>query len=78
MVTANSGVFVKTNGQDSAQHATTTAGEICRLLASPEKLAALSAGAVARAWISSYRTHKALLRLRWNSPRAATRPSRDA
>jgi hypothetical protein len=49
MVTANSGVAVMNNGQDSAQLATTMAGDICRLLASPEKLAALSAGAVARA-----------------------------
>jgi hypothetical protein len=49
LVTANSGVVVKNNGQDSAQLATTMAGDICRLLASPEKLAALSAGAVARA-----------------------------
>ncbi len=49
MVTPSSGVVVKHNGQNSAQLATMMAGQICRLLASPEKLAVLSAGAVARA-----------------------------
>jgi glycosyltransferase involved in cell wall biosynthesis len=49
MVTPSSGVVVKNNGQNSAQLAATMAADICRLLASPETLAALSAGAVARA-----------------------------
>jgi hypothetical protein len=48
-VTPSSGVVVKHSGQNSAQLATMMAGQICRLLASPEKLAVLSAGAVARA-----------------------------
>ncbi|OAF19341.1 hypothetical protein AXW67_36775 [Bradyrhizobium neotropicale] len=49
MVTPSSGVVVKHNGQNSAQLATMMAREICRLLASPETLSVLSAGAVARA-----------------------------
>lgn len=49
IVTPSSGVVVKHSGQNSAQLATMMAGQICRLLASPEKLAVLSAGAVARA-----------------------------
>lgn len=49
MVTPNSGVVVKSNGQNTAQVAAAMAREISRLLASPDKLAALSAGAVSRA-----------------------------
>ena len=49
MVTPSSGVVVKNNGQNTAQRAATMAREISDLLASPEKLAALSAGAVSRA-----------------------------
>jgi len=54
-MTANSGVVVNSNDQDSAQLATTMAGDICRLLASPEKLAALSAGGSPAHRISYYR-----------------------
>jgi glycosyltransferase involved in cell wall biosynthesis len=49
MVTPNSGVVIKTNGQNTAQVAAKMAEEISRLLASPERLTALSAGAVSRA-----------------------------
>ena len=49
MVTSNSGVVVKNNGQNTAQVATTMGREISSLLASPEKLTVLSAGAVSRA-----------------------------
>jgi glycosyltransferase involved in cell wall biosynthesis len=49
MVTPDSGVVVKNNCQNTAQLAATMGRDICRLLASPEKLAALSAGAVSRA-----------------------------
>ena len=49
MVTPNSGVVVKSNGKNTAQVAVAMAKEISRLLASPDKLAVLSAGAVSRA-----------------------------
>jgi glycosyltransferase involved in cell wall biosynthesis len=49
IVTPNSGVVVKNNGQNTAQVAVAMAREISRLLASPDKLAVLSAGAVSRA-----------------------------
>jgi glycosyltransferase involved in cell wall biosynthesis len=49
MVTPNSGIVVKNNGQNTAYVAAAMAGEISRLLASPGKLATLSAGAVSRA-----------------------------
>jgi glycosyltransferase involved in cell wall biosynthesis len=49
IVTANSGVVVKHNGQNSAGVSSAMAREISILLASRDKLAALSAGAVSRA-----------------------------
>jgi glycosyltransferase involved in cell wall biosynthesis len=49
MVTANSGVVVKNNGQNTDQVATAMAREVSRLLESPDKLAALSIGAASRA-----------------------------
>jgi hypothetical protein len=49
MVTPNSGVVVKNNGQNTAQVAAAMAREISRLLASTDKLTVLSAGAVSRA-----------------------------
>ena len=49
MVTPNSGVVIKNNGQNTAQVAIRMAAEIRRLLASQEKLTALSEGAVSRA-----------------------------
>ena len=49
MVTPNSGVVVKNNGRDTAQVAAAMAREISSLLASTERLALLSAGAVLRA-----------------------------
>ena len=49
MVTPNSGVVVKNNSQNTAQLAATMAREISGLLASPDKLTVLSAGAVSRA-----------------------------
>jgi len=49
MVTPDSGVVVRSTGQNTAQIAATMAMEIAHLLASPDKLSALSAGAVARA-----------------------------
>jgi glycosyltransferase involved in cell wall biosynthesis len=49
MVTPDSGVVIKNNGQNTAQIAAKMAVEISRLLASPERLTALSAGAVSRA-----------------------------
>jgi glycosyltransferase involved in cell wall biosynthesis len=49
MVTPNSGVVVKNNGRNTAQVAATMARDISRLLASPDKLTVLSAGAVSRA-----------------------------
>ena len=49
MVTPNSGVVIKNNGQNTAQVAAKMAVEISRLLASPERLTALSAGAISRA-----------------------------
>jgi glycosyltransferase involved in cell wall biosynthesis len=49
MVTPNSGVVIENNGQNTAQVAAKMAVEISRLLASPERLAALSAGAISRA-----------------------------
>lgn len=49
MVTPNCGVVIKNNGQNTAQVAATMAAEISRLLASQDKLTALSAGAVSRA-----------------------------
>jgi glycosyltransferase involved in cell wall biosynthesis len=49
MVTPDSGAVVKNNGDNTEQVATRMAAEISRLLASPDKLTALSAGAVSRA-----------------------------
>lgn len=49
IVTANSGVVVKHNGQNTACVSSAMAREISILLMSPDKLAALSAGAVSRA-----------------------------
>jgi glycosyltransferase involved in cell wall biosynthesis len=49
IVTSNSGVVVRNNGQDTAQIATAMAREISRLVAAPDRLALLSAGAVSRA-----------------------------
>ena len=49
IVTANSGIVIKHNDRDTAQVATAMAGEILRLLSSPDSLASLSAGAVSRA-----------------------------
>jgi glycosyltransferase involved in cell wall biosynthesis len=49
MVTPDSGVIIQNNGQNTAQVAAKMAMEISRLLASPETLTALSAGAVSRA-----------------------------
>jgi glycosyltransferase involved in cell wall biosynthesis len=49
MVTSKSGVVIQTNGQNTAQVAAKMAVEISRLLASPQRLTALSAGAVSRA-----------------------------
>jgi glycosyltransferase involved in cell wall biosynthesis len=49
IVTPNSGVVIKNNGQNTAQVATAMALEISRLFASPGKLTILSAGAVSRA-----------------------------
>jgi glycosyltransferase involved in cell wall biosynthesis len=49
MVTPNSGVVVRNNGQNTAHVAVAMAREISRLLASPGKIAVLSAGAVSRA-----------------------------
>jgi glycosyltransferase involved in cell wall biosynthesis len=49
IVTPNSGVVIQDNGQNTAQVAGKMAAEISRLLVSPERLAALSVGAVSRA-----------------------------
>jgi glycosyltransferase involved in cell wall biosynthesis len=49
MVTPNSGIVIQTNGQNTAQVAAKMAVEISRLLAYPQRLTALSAGAVSRA-----------------------------
>jgi glycosyltransferase involved in cell wall biosynthesis len=49
IVTPESGIVVGTAGRATAAVATAMAGEICRLLAAPDRLAALSAGAIARA-----------------------------
>jgi hypothetical protein len=49
MVTPNSGIVIQTNGQNTVQVAAKMAVEISRLLASPQRLTALSAGAVSRA-----------------------------
>jgi len=49
IVTANSGVIVETSGRNTAQVASRMADAICDLFASPERLAKLSAGAIARA-----------------------------
>jgi len=49
IVTVNSGVIIRTDDQNTAQVAAKMAVEISRLLASPETLAVLSAGAVSRA-----------------------------
>jgi glycosyltransferase involved in cell wall biosynthesis len=49
VVTASSGVIVKTDGLNTAELASRTADEICNLFASPTRLAELSAGAIARA-----------------------------
>jgi glycosyltransferase involved in cell wall biosynthesis len=49
MVTPDSGVVIKNDGQNTAQVAARMATEISRLLAYPERLTALSAGAVLRA-----------------------------
>jgi len=49
IVTANSGIVIKHNDRDTAQVAAAMAGEILRLLSSPDRLASLSAGAVSRA-----------------------------
>ena len=49
IVTVNSGVIIRTDDQNTAQVAAKMAVEISRLLASPETLAVLSAGAVCRA-----------------------------
>jgi glycosyltransferase involved in cell wall biosynthesis len=51
MVTANSGVVVRTSdsGQNTEQLAISIAAEIVRLLESPERMAELSSGAIARA-----------------------------
>ena len=49
IVTSNSGIVVKNNGQNTAEVAARMAEEIFRLLASPDKVGVLSAGAVSRA-----------------------------
>jgi glycosyltransferase involved in cell wall biosynthesis len=49
IVTPNSGVVIKNNGQNTTQIAAKMAAEISRLLVSPERFTALSAGAIARA-----------------------------
>ena len=49
IVTPNSGLVVETVGLNTARVASTMARDISRLLASPDKLTALSAGAVLRA-----------------------------
>jgi glycosyltransferase involved in cell wall biosynthesis len=49
IVTANSGVIIKTDGLNTAQLASRMADEICNLFASPTRLAELSEGAIARA-----------------------------
>ena len=49
IVTPNSGVIVKTDGLNTAELASRMADEICKLFASPTRLAELSAGAIARA-----------------------------
>jgi glycosyltransferase involved in cell wall biosynthesis len=49
MVTANSGVVMRTGGQNTAQVAAMMARDIRQLIESPGKLGALSAGAISRA-----------------------------
>jgi Glycosyl transferases group 1 len=49
IVTPACGIVVGTAGRGTAAVAAAMAGEICRLLAAPERLAALSEGAIARA-----------------------------
>ena len=48
-VTPNSGVIIKTAGLNTAQVASRIAAELTDLIASPTRLAALSAGAISRA-----------------------------
>jgi glycosyltransferase involved in cell wall biosynthesis len=48
-VTPNAGVIIKTAGLNTAQVASRIAGELTDLIASPTRLAALSAGAISRA-----------------------------
>ena len=49
IVTPNSGVIIKTAGLNTAQVASRIAAELTDLIASPTRLAALSAGAISRA-----------------------------
>jgi hypothetical protein len=59
MVTANSGVVVKNNGQDSAQLATTMAGDPADCLRRRRSLLPCLPARSPAHRISSYRTHKA-------------------
>jgi len=60
LVTANSGVIVATAGHNTAEVAAAMADEIFHLLTSPDRMSALSAGAIARAgqFILSERVRK--------------------
>ena len=49
MVTPTSGIVIGSSGRNTAQIAQDMAGEICRSLGTPQKMAELSAGAVTRA-----------------------------
>jgi glycosyltransferase involved in cell wall biosynthesis len=49
IVTTNSGIIVRNNGQGTEKVASVMATEVSNLLASPDKLASLSAGAMSRA-----------------------------
>ena len=55
IVTPQSGIIVDTAGLDTSGVATRLAGELRALLADPERLAALSAGAIGRMYLSLLR-----------------------